>query len=463
MIVLSSATSMLCAAATGHAAVGLVAGLSAHTFPIESSPYQIAGGPIPHLARVLIEGGRPDIGQLFLSRRRPDFAQAQRRLHTLLEQSGDTALIHAVSQILVAYERKARERVQSSSSLHRVPTQFSFGAYLRFLQSSPPLTANELFHAGDEVLLSPTFSEEAIYHLFSGAVFTEIGSGWQAVVYSCGGYVIKEPFSHIVMTEQDRQAIHRLPVLGKTLRALNRIAGDIPLWHWAKRNLRLAINFFRPQQITGTETVLEGYRIGLERLEGLVTPYRILDGTRFHLRAKRSNPKALRSARKVIFQKKVEKLVIDKLKEFLKTGAKNEVRQLLRDAIMFQIALWRRGAADIDDGINVFENLEVNPDGTVRLVDAGAVSADRILARQFVERSATHALEIQHGLESGHSLSDVVVAFTKLGYSRDRAISYLLENLRRHFTVEDFEMIGREFIRSILRIFRVDNFDTQFG
>ncbi len=448
---------MFIAAATIDAGT-LVAQLGAHTFAVASSPYQLVGGPVPELARVLREGGRPDIARRLLSRQQANFQEGQRELQALIARAPDSPLTHAVSQVLYAYERKARELALPDTA-GRPIFPFSLAGYADFLMASPRIVAEDLLYPAQEWLFHPSFSEEAIYHLFSGVTFKEIGRGTQAVVYACGGYVVKELYGCIMMRDGDRRAIHGHPILGRTLRAMNQIAGETTLWRFTKKQLRLMVNRFREQQVVSAVSNVDAYRIGLEVIPDLMTPYRILQRDRFSLRAARHNADSMGVADEVILQERVDHLLIDAIRLALARRDTARARELIVRAVSFHPMLWAHGAADLDSGLNVFENQEVTDQDTIRLVDAGCLGTEEQKVRDHVLNCGRQAVAIQEMLASGKTLTRVVEDLLVGGYREEWSLACLLAGIRSKLTPAEFDFVGQTFLQEVAATFQIENLE----
>lgn len=308
----------------------------------------------------------------------------------------------------------------------------------RRLTALPFGVTRDLFH--------PDLPVEEVYRAFENRRFQEIARGGQTIAYNWGDYVLKVPVFKLALGEEDHQVVYGNPITAGLLTFLNLHGDQWEFWRLAKKGMKLALHGLRPQRVVVPEEELRGYRIGIEKAPELITPSRIVRTDRFSLKRRWIDPDAIDFPEEAVLQRRVARFLIDRLRQADRDADWPLISGLLTSAFDLHVALWKRGVADLDCGINILSNVEVQPNDGLRLVDCGSLSDDLDQTLSFIEQANAWADEARRKLERN-----------PLSTSVKRSLCLTLQKLRRNLSGEGFERAGRDFVRLTARTFTPEN------
>lgn len=432
---------MYLAASIAPAVLELVTQLPQHTYTLVAADCVIPTGPFHNLGRVLTAGGSSELRHRFFSGRPLEFAAAHRELCDLLAGDEPTALAYAIASLLIAYEGER----------HAVMADTIIGPPDGLLL--PPLSPEELFRRPDDQLFSPEYPEEALYYLFAEVPFRPLGLGYQCIVYACGGYVLKIPYARITLNEKDQRAVHHHPFLGPVLRTANRITGNASAWRWVKRHLKTTLHRFRAQHIVDELADLRPYQLGIAKAPDLLVPCRSVDVRKFSLPRRQLVGDVFAIKQTGLLQRRVVATLGQALQKAMAEKDYQRAKALLDHSFNLQVALWGRGLADLDSGVNILANHAVEGDATLKLMDAGALSDDQAAFRYFAAVQSQRAAFLLNELQSGKSLRQVVDEGIHRGLRNDWDVLGLLMQLQKDFAEHDLRWLSREFLQRVVSYF----------
>ncbi len=422
----------------------LIEGLASYTLAFPGTGSLIGAGPISSLAEILTPLGHGDIAKRLTSGNTSDFAGAQEALHRLVEGGHDPAAALSVAFLLKAYTDHRGDRPLASP----FPSPGAVGRYLNLIRTSPPLSREALLETDFPPFFDPIFPEAVLGVIFSGVVFQPIGGGAQSKVYRHGAYIVKIPFNWIWLNEADGQAVHKQPLIGSSLRLMNQLLGQSRVWRLVKTQAKLALSRLRPQNQADIGQFLSGYRLGLERAPDLMVPYRIARRDSFRLRRDHWDPEILETSPEVIFQKRISQTLEGRIKEALQQRDPVTARRLIAQGMEFQTELWGHGIADLDTGINIFENLEMTDEGRLLLIDAGGLSDERGRVERHLEKFRLLALTLLDTILSGDPAMIFPVSPNTMPPGAAGIVN-LLNRLRLELAPADFRLVATEFLQQI--------------
>lgn len=376
----------------------------------------------------------------------------------ILDKSLAVLQAHALGPI----SSMAEHAVASASS---VVTDLMRNGYRRLLQGAvsvlEPFDPSSL-ESCDPRFFHPTYPEEDLRHAFRGAVFTPLAEGFQSRVYAFGAYVLKIPYASIWLRDEDRQDLYRRPFVGEALRTLNRLAGNSKAWKSAKMRVKALVNLARPQRLiqTSSDEALNSYELGTTRLNDLLVPCRVVKRSLFRVQ---EGGWHLDASEKAILQQRSGPTLKQRLSFLLSQDRETEAMDLLASAVRFHETLWRRGCADVDQGANVFDNLEAASTGSFRLIDAGMLSDDLKKARDFVRWSSDSARYFLEDLPPTLPWEETIDLMIRHEEKRYAGLGHRLRHLSQEFPPDLSERIGREFVCLVAEVLTEENLERNWN
>lgn len=266
-----------------------------------------------------------------------------------------------------------------------------------------------------------------------------LARGSQVFVYDDGSHVVKVPYFEMGMN-RSTLALFRRRVFGKT--------GEVS-----------------QTQDLGVQATLQSYRLASGALDGLVVPYDILDGAGFVFPdkfRKRGRYLDILDTQYVIRQDKSSFTFGEKLNDLWLRGDYPQCHLLMEKALTLHEGVWRRGIADLDLGINIFDNFEYSETGRGRLIDVGNISDRRQDLDLFITETNRSSQRLLSLLAQGYPLVCVLERLQLSSDPEDMKAWAQFQHLPSRLPDRGIEKLGHFFLSTLIKIFDPSNVERNW-